>query len=116
MIKQHLMKPFKLLGGCFAVVASAWAGPIPTCVSGGTYASYEMLTNGCVINNLLFTNFSDSEQSGGPVAPLTASGITVGLDSTLLDEGLVFNSSWIVSGTESLLSTLNYDVQILDTS
>ena len=111
------MKPFRLLGGCFAVVASALAGPIPTCIS-GTYASYEALSNGCVVNNLLFTNFSDVEESTAPAADshhqLPSRWLRI---SSLLDEGLDFNSSWSVSGLGAI-SAFDFDlyVQTLDNS
>lgn len=110
-----MMKAFRLLGVCFAVVASAFAGPIPTCIS-GTYASYEALSNGCVVNNLLFTNFSDVEEATAPAVILTTSAITVAPDFFALDEGLDFNSSWSVSGSGQLGSILTYTVQTLDNS
>ncbi len=46
------------------VVSAVWprAASIPACVT-GSYASYEALTGGCVIDNLLFSNFSDLESS-----------------------------------------------------
>jgi len=109
------MKSFTIFGVGFAVFASALAGPIPTCVT-GTYASYEALTNGCVVNNLLFTNFADTEGSTSPAVSLTSTAITVEPDFFPLDGGLDFKASWSVSGSGSLVSTLSYVVQTFDGS
>jgi len=109
------MKPFGTLGGWLVLVSSALAGPLPTCVN-GTYASYEALSSGCVLGNLLFTNFSDIEFSVAPALILTPASITVMPDSFPLDEGLDFNASWIVTGTGELESTLTYEVQTLNSA
>jgi len=109
------MKSFVILGGWLALVSSALAGPLPTCVT-GTYASYEALSSGCVLGNLLFTNFTDFQSAMSPALFLTPDAITVMPDAFPLDEGLDFNASWIVIGTGQLASFLSYEVQTLDSS
>jgi len=107
------MKPLLVfVGALFAVSSTALATSIPTCVT-GTLASYEALTNGCEINNLLFANFSDME-SANTASDLTPSEITVSPDFTLLDEGLVFNAAWSVATPESIDSAISFTIQTVN--
>lgn len=112
---RYIMKSFIILLVWLAAAASIWAGPIPACAT-GSYASYEALTNGCVVNNLLFTDFADVEAFTSPAVTLTAANIAVTPDFFPLDGGLDFNAPWSVSGSGSLTSTLTYVVQTLDAS
>jgi hypothetical protein len=108
------MTRFLIFAGALITVATtAMAAPIPACVV-GTYASYEALTNGCVINNLLFSNFTDQESATGTAIALSATGITVTPDTFSLDEGLGFSAAWSVATPGSLDSVLRFTVQTLN--
>ena len=110
------MKSFLIVAGAFmAVAGSALAMSFPTCVA-GTYTSYEALSGGCVINNLLFSNFSDMKASSGNAVTLAASSITVTPDFVSLDEGLGFTAAWSVTSPGSMDSLLSFTVQTVDGS
>ena len=104
------MRIGKLLVLSCVLVSAVFGGPIPTCAN-GTYATYEALSAGCTINNLLFTNFSDTENATSPAVQLTAANVSVSPDFTSLDEGFEFTASWSVSNSGALTTTLSYDVQ-----
>jgi hypothetical protein len=108
------MKPLMVVMGALLMVSST-ALATPTCVT-GSLNSYELLnsTGGCIINNLLFDNFSDQESAGGSAVALTASEIKVTPDSASLDEGLQFVASWNVSTPSSLDSAISFTVQTVN--
>ncbi len=105
------MKPFLIFAGVLVAATSAMAAPV--CVA-GTYASYELLTTGCMINNLLFSNFQDLESASGSAVALTAAAISVTPDSFSLDEGLQFSAPWAVGSQSSLDSNLQFTVQTVN--
>ena len=108
------MSRLLMFAGILAAVANA-AMAAPICTA-GTYASYEALTTGCVIHNLLFSNFTDLESAGGSAVALTASSITVSIDPFPLDEGLQFSAPWSVGAASSLDSILQFTVQTVNGS
>ncbi len=93
--------------------ATAMAASIPACVT-GSYASYEALTGGCVIDNLLFSNFSDLESSTSAGMTLAATAIMVTPTLVSLDEGLTFSALWSVATPNGLDSVLLFSVQTVN--
>jgi len=108
------MKSFLIFAGVLGVAATM-AMAAPTCTT-GSYASYEALTAGCTIDNLLFSNFHDIESASGTAVALTAASITVSPDFFALDEGLQFSAPWAVGDLSSLDSNLQFTVQTVNSS
>ncbi len=101
--------------GAMVMVSSTALATPTNCVT-GSLASYELLnpTGGCVIDNLLFDNFSDQESAAGLAVALTANAITVTPDFVSLDEGLQFSASWNVSTPSSMDSVISFTVQTVN--
>ena len=95
----------------FASLASA--APIyPTCIAGGTMASYEALgAGGCVIGDKLFNNFSYSSTGQGTATAVDPSTIFLSpVDAGTFSPGpgIVFSSSnWVVPGSTTVTSILD---------
>jgi hypothetical protein len=109
------MKPLMVFVGAMVMVSSTALATPTTCVT-GSLASYELLNSsgGCIINNLLFDNFSDQESAAGKAVALTSSAITVTPDFVSLDEGLQFSASWNVSTPSSMDSAISFTVQTVN--
>ena len=95
----------------FASMASA--EPIfPTCIAGGTMASYEALgVGGCVIGDKLFNNFSYSSTGSGTATAVPDSLVfltPVDAGTYSPGPGIVFSSNnWVVPGSTTVTSILD---------
>jgi hypothetical protein len=113
-----------LLAACGAAISmlplSATTTP-PACVDGASLASYEALSGGCTVGDLLFSNFSDIESASGGGAALTAAGITVdtlgpagsGASFVNPNDGLSFGAGWDASAGEVVDSTIFFTVSLV---
>lgn len=89
------MKRSVLLATILIVMCAGLASAIPTCVSGGTLASYEGLTSGCIYdNNLLFSNFVYGNTfAGNGAAVSNASVILTLVGAGSYNRGIVFSTT-----------------------
>jgi hypothetical protein len=116
----HKFSRFLILAACCAAISMLPLSALPTppaCVDGASLLSYEGLSGGCTIGNLLFSNFSDSES---PIpGPVTAASITVdtlgpsGESVYNADNGVAFTAAWIATQNQSIDTDILFTVSVV---
>jgi hypothetical protein len=103
-----MKKTLLLLTFVFGVSYSAWAGACGT----GTLAGYDTPGFSCTLDGLTFSEFSYIPSASGGAAAPPDSGITVNTVTTGFgsDVGLLFTSSWDVNSSQTINSSIFYDV------
>jgi hypothetical protein len=101
--------------GCLVAVGVSGQPTIPTCVSGGTLASYEALANGCIVGDKIFSSFT-YHNSGNVLADTAITVIPQNADKSPADlpgYGLGFEASWAVGVNQTEDSLIGFQVTIV---
>jgi hypothetical protein len=106
------MKNMIVLFAALALLGSV-ATATPASCTAETLNNYLVPGFSCVIDNLLFSNFTYAGTASGGGTAIPAAGVSVSPITTLDDEGLEFNAGWsVTSGEED--SDINFKVSTVN--
>src|SRR5713226_6713025 len=92
-------KRLALLAAAILMIGPASGLATTMCTSLSTLDQYVALGSaGCVIDNTIFSDFTYQSSASGFAVPLPSSGVSVAVDDTVNNPGLIFSGGWAAVG------------------